>query len=568
MGGTRCTNTWMTLWLMTMMTQLSCVQPWAERSENEFLRHEESLMKGNCQGVASSRVRWGHSIPVTFFVTLAKHMGSNREQMLTGPETCSVITADNLVTSRGTVPCHQQQRPAGGATMCSKTPPAVASHRSDGAHSVGGATQVTTEKVEYTEGRDYEFEQNLSTVKSRLKNHVLFWENVLKAPSVIINTIKDGYRIPFARDPCSNSLKINRSALNNADFVTEAIIELLKAGCIKKVKQPFVSNPLTVSINSAGKKRLVLDLRHVNQYVEKMKVKFEGVHEALNYAKQGHYMCKFDLKSGYHHIDIHTEHQNFLGFSWKNGNEVVFYQFSVLPFGLSSAGHIFCKVVRVLVKYWRMHGIPIVVYLDDGWWCAEKAECLEMSKFVKESIMNSGFLPNFEKSQFNPTIQIEWLGFLWNLENGSLEVPRKKLVSILKKVDAFKNKKFILTARNVASVEGKIISFKPALGSICQLMTRHLSMFICQRDNWDARVSISNEWKNELIFWSESLQDIPCNHVSKIYSTPERILFTDASGFAGAGFMLGSDKNIVHFFFFFIQILIPQHFDILIFIDL
>jgi hypothetical protein len=52
----------------------------------------------------------------------------------------------------------------------------------------------------------------------------------------------------------------------------------------------------------------------VNQYVLKQKVKFEGVKEAKMYEKKGYYMFKFDLHSGYHHFDIHAEHQKYLGF--------------------------------------------------------------------------------------------------------------------------------------------------------------------------------------------------------------------------------------------------------------
>jgi hypothetical protein len=64
-------------------------------------------------------------------------------------------------------------------------------------------------------------------------------------------------------------------------------------------------------------------------------------------------MYKFDLKSGYHHIDIHEHHPHFLGFYWQFGNKTKYFTFSVLPFGLCSSGHIFTKVVRVLVKYWK-----------------------------------------------------------------------------------------------------------------------------------------------------------------------------------------------------------------------
>jgi hypothetical protein len=60
-------------------------------------------------------------------------------------------------------------------------------------------------------------------------------------------------------------------------------------------------------------------------------VKFEGVNEVKQYAKQGNYAVKFDLKSGYHHIDIHPDHQKFLRFSW-NFDRVQKYRPQILPF--------------------------------------------------------------------------------------------------------------------------------------------------------------------------------------------------------------------------------------------
>ena len=43
-----------------------------------------------------------------------------------------------------------------------------------------------------------------------------------------------------------------------------------------------------------------------------------------------------------------------------------FYEFKVLPFGLTSAPYAFTKVVRQLVKYWRGCGHLTLMYLDDG----------------------------------------------------------------------------------------------------------------------------------------------------------------------------------------------------------
>ena len=89
----------------------------------------------------------------------------------------------------------------------------------------------------------------------------------------------------------------------------------------------------------------------------------------MAYFAKDAYMFSFDLKSGYHHIDIAHEHQTFLGFSWRSSDSVneVFYVFTVLPFGLSSAPYVFTKVLKPLEKYWRIQGVCIAIFLDDDW---------------------------------------------------------------------------------------------------------------------------------------------------------------------------------------------------------
>ena len=58
-----------------------------------------------------------------------------------------------------------------------------------------------------------------------------------------------------------------------------------------------------------GEREIVLDLRHVNTFVDKQSVKFQGVKEAMVFTNYSKYVIQFDLKSGYHHLEIHPEHQ-------------------------------------------------------------------------------------------------------------------------------------------------------------------------------------------------------------------------------------------------------------------
>jgi hypothetical protein len=67
-------------------------------------------------------------------------------------------------------------------------------------------------------------------------------------------------------------------------------------------------------------------------------------------------MSKFDLKSGYFHVEIHLGFKEYLGFSWKVENDTKYFVFAMLPFGLSVAGWVFTKNLRPLVKRWRSLG--------------------------------------------------------------------------------------------------------------------------------------------------------------------------------------------------------------------
>ena len=105
------------------------------------------------------------------------------------------------------------------------------------------------------------------SVKGRLKQHLNFWEKI-EANEFILDVVANGYKLPFKCLPESVHLKNNRSSLNNDEFVRQSINELIITGAAVEVKhKPKVVNPLTVAEN-ATKKRLVLDLRHVNECLD------------------------------------------------------------------------------------------------------------------------------------------------------------------------------------------------------------------------------------------------------------------------------------------------------------
>lgn len=161
-------------------------------------------------------------------------------------------------------------------------------------------------------------------------------------------------------------------------------------------------NPLTVAGNKS-KQRLVLDARHVNPHLFKHKHKYEDASTSRELFQMGDYLFSFDLKSAYHHIMINEVDRKYLGFKWKEK----YYVFNVLPFGLSTAGYIFTKVLRKAVKFWRSKGHKVVMYLDDGIGGAQTIESAEiLSSKIQADLNDLGFILGDDKCQWKPTQKI------------------------------------------------------------------------------------------------------------------------------------------------------------------
>ena len=207
---------------------------------------------------------------------------------------------------------------------------------------------------------------SIITPVGRLKANINKWK-LITSNIHVIDVVQNGYKLPLKTEPDRVILQNNRSALDNPDFVKSEIESLLKKGCIREVvSPPKVVNPLTVAYNKKAKPRLVLDCRHINPHLFQFRFKYEDAYVAKEMFRKGDYLFGYDLKSAYHHIDIFEEHRQFLGFSWNYKGKIKYFVYNVLAFGIATAGFIFSKVTREVVKHFRTLGIKIIMYLDDG----------------------------------------------------------------------------------------------------------------------------------------------------------------------------------------------------------
>ena len=275
----------------------------------------------------------------------------------------------------------------------------------------GSGTSETNEDV-----RD-----SINSVQGNLSKCYEFWKNTLSAPESVLNIISNGYVLPFKDQPPRKVFRNHSNCVKYEQFIDESIRDLVAERCAKPVKElPHVCNPLSVVCSRKGKLRLVLDLRYVNRYLWKCSFKYEDLHTVLSMFNCGDYVITFDLKSGYHHVDINEEHWRYLGFYWKEQH----YVFKVLPFGLPTACYAFTKLLRPLVCYWCSRGIRAVLYIDDiivAFSALELATGNPVAQ-VREDIGKAGLTLNVQKSCFTPSQQGVWLGFVLDFEKGKIHM--------------------------------------------------------------------------------------------------------------------------------------------------
>ena len=77
----------------------------------------------------------------------------------------------------------------------------------------------------------------------------------------------------------------------------------------KKYQPPHMCVVLcSVVHNAEGNQCLVINLRYVNQFLKMDSFKYEDLRTLLSILSPNDFYLRFDLKSGYHHVEIFEPH--------------------------------------------------------------------------------------------------------------------------------------------------------------------------------------------------------------------------------------------------------------------
>ena len=139
----------------------------------------------------------------------------------------------------------------------------------------------------------------------------------------------------------------------------------------------------------------------------------------------------WDLKSGYHHVDICPEHQKYLGFAWPFSGVVRYFTFAVLPFGLSSACFCFTKLMRPLVRRWRSMGHNSFIYLDDGFGSQPDKCSATAASFIQRKELSSSLVVLWLRHFDRPSVAFGLFLPFWHDSSCQLSLSLRECLSFL-----------------------------------------------------------------------------------------------------------------------------------------
>ena len=116
------------------------------------------------------------------------------------------------------------------------------------------------------------------------------------------------------------------------------------------------------------------------------------------------------------------------------------------------------------------------------------------------------------------------------------KVPEKKLAKLRSLLDGALSDKYV-TIRQLAKIEGSVISISLAVGPIARLCTRQMYSAIESRTGgWDHRLTLSPALLEELRFWLFNIDSFNGFVIRPPCSTSLTVIYTDASDFAFGGY--------------------------------
>lgn len=230
---------------------------------------------------------------------------------------------------------------------------------------------------------------------------------LLDIDSEIMRIHDDNYRVQVRlKDDSIYAYAPRRFAHVEKTQIRDITDDLLSRGIIKRSDSPYCARIVPVRKKS-GHLRLCVDLRPLNQRVEKQKYPFPIIEDCIALLGNKTVFTLLDLRDGFHQIKVDERHTKYFSFATHEGQ----YEYTSLPFGYCEAPAEFQKrLVNILSTF--INENKVIVYIDDIMIATDTVEeNVKTLRKVLQTLKRYGFELNVSKCKFLRK-QVEYLGYV------------------------------------------------------------------------------------------------------------------------------------------------------------
>lgn len=362
----------------------------------------------------------------------------------------------------------------------------------------------------------------------------------LTSDQEILSTVR-GMPIDFDTTPHQHYLpKTNRSD-NEVQLIASEIHKLLSRNVIEPTRHTHgeIISDIFLRSKKDGSHRIILNLKKLNQYSSKVHFKMDTLQTVIKLIEKDCFMASIDLKDAYYSVPIAREDRKFLRFIWQGS----LFQFTCLPNGLSCAPRKFTKLLKPVLSDLHLRGHISSAYIDDMYLQGRSYRaCLNNVIDSVKQFDSLGLIAHPHKSVFNPSQQLEFLGFILNSVNMTITLTPEKAVK-LKVACQHLLATSLPSIRELARVIGKIVSCFPGVcfGPLYYRYLERDKITALQLNRWDfdKKATLSPQAQEELSWW---VNNVTSSHNVLTRDKPSYTLTTDAS-MEGWGAVFGTHST-------------------------
>ena len=258
----------------------------------------------------------------------------------------------------------------------------------------------------------------LPSLQQRVRASAAFWREI-GAPPHVLRWIREGVRIDWLDGPPPPfDHGVSRTKPEHRAWITAECDRCLLTGAFCRASCfDFVSKAFIVEHN--GKKRLVFNLKHLNDFCVKRACRFGSLSALRRTLHEGDLMWSIDLSDAYHHVGIYEPHQKYFTFAIETSRGVEYFSTGALNFGWCRSPQIFTEFMKPIVAYLRnpspdQPAARVLPWLDDFMFSfsGSLAEATPVRDHSFSTLERCGVTRNATKGQPEPsTLLYDHLGY-------------------------------------------------------------------------------------------------------------------------------------------------------------